>query len=241
MAKIQKVCRDEKNIHAGHRNRLLNLVINSGMENISDIQVMEFVLTYVFPRGDTNVLAHRLLDRYGNLAGVLDADPVDMQSVQGIGERASLLLTLMPAIFHRYTLCRIGKRELLSGMSEVYDFCEYLVRLEKEEQMHIVGLDAQFKLKGRRCLAKGTLNMVGIKHNDITKFLNSTMPIFVFFIHNHPGGTAKPSKQDIQATKNLIELFKNLDVRYIDHFIVGSDGIYSIKEMRFGREFIALE
>ena len=75
---------EEKNIHAGHRERLSNLVAKAGIENVSDVQALEFVLTYIFPRGDVNPLAHRLLDKFGTFADVLDADPIELESAKSI-------------------------------------------------------------------------------------------------------------------------------------------------------------
>lgn len=64
----------EKISHEGHRERLLNLVYNVGLENVSEVQAVEYFLTYVFPRGDVNPLAHTLLNRFGNFANIVDAD-----------------------------------------------------------------------------------------------------------------------------------------------------------------------
>ena len=90
---------DEKNIHAGHRGRLLDTVCNAGIETLSSVQAMEFILTYIFPRGDVNPLAHRLLDKFGNIASVLDAEESELMTVRGIGERAAKLIRQLTEIF----------------------------------------------------------------------------------------------------------------------------------------------
>lgn len=61
----------KETIHQGHRQRLTNLVDNAGLENLSDVQAVEYLLTFVFPRGDVNPLAHRLLNHFGNIANIL--------------------------------------------------------------------------------------------------------------------------------------------------------------------------
>ncbi len=240
MEKFQNLIKSEKNIHDGHRIRLLQLVKKSGLENVSDIQAMEFILTYIFPRGDVNPLAHRLLDRFGSVANVLDADVSDLQSIKGIGKRGADLLTAIPDIFQLYMMCRISKKELLSSKSAIYDFCEILVRMKKNEELYIVGLDARYRHLGHRCLAKGTLTMVGVNQNEITKFLNSVNPVFVFILHNHPGGVALASAQDVKATINMQTMFNTLSINFLDHYIVGTNGIYSICNARMEREFIEL-
>lgn len=68
----------EKNIHEGHRERLMELAVKAGFENLSAIKKDEVVLCYIFPRGDVNPLAHRLLDRYKNLSTILEAPVEDL-------------------------------------------------------------------------------------------------------------------------------------------------------------------
>ena len=101
---------EEKNIHAGHRSRLLQTVVTAGLENISSVQAMEFILTYIFPRGDVNPIAHRLLDKFGSIGGVLDANVTDLMTINGIGERAAQMLSQLTEVFFLYTTCKkIGR------------------------------------------------------------------------------------------------------------------------------------
>lgn len=72
----------EENIHAGHRERLLDTVIKCGIDNISEVQAVEFILCYIFPRGDVNPLAHRLLEKYRNIPTILEASIEDLASVK---------------------------------------------------------------------------------------------------------------------------------------------------------------
>lgn len=232
---------DEKNIHEGHRGRLLELVDNAGLSNVSKVQALEFILTYVFPRGDTNPLAHRLLDRYGNVAGVFNADPQDMMMVRGIGKRAAALITKFPEIFDYYMQSTYEERPCLNDTIDLLDFVEDLVRIKITEELYIVALDIGFRLISARLLAKGSISMVGISQREITKFINATNPAFVFLVHNHPGGRAKPSQQDLEATTNIKFLFQSLGVRFMDHYVVGIDGIYSIESGRMDRFFTSDE
>ena len=72
--------------HEGHRARLRESFIETGIEGMADHQVLELLLTYALPRVDVNPLAHRLLDRFGSLEGVLSAKPDQLQQVKGIGD-----------------------------------------------------------------------------------------------------------------------------------------------------------
>ncbi|MDD3862862.1 MAG: hypothetical protein PHV79_03335, partial [Clostridia bacterium] len=76
-----------ENIHKNHRKRLLDNIFKSGIENVSEINALEFILTYIIPRKDTNPLAHNLIKEFGNLANVLDADFERLKNFPGLGER----------------------------------------------------------------------------------------------------------------------------------------------------------
>lgn len=234
---IKKIETDEKNMHAGHRQRLLEGVVRGGIESLSAIQTMELILTYIYPRGDVNPLAHRLLDRFGTIAGVLEANPLDLQSVKGVGERAAHAITLLPEIFQAYVTSALSKREQLGTNNSICDYCEDMLRLRKYEELHIVALDINFRLLYDRCLAKGSLNMVGIRQSEIAKFVTSFEPKFIFMVHNHPHGSAVASKQDIEGNDVIKNVVTSLGVSFIDHLIVGCDGVYSIEKRDFARRY----
>ena len=73
-------------MHDGHRQRMKRRYLQSSLDSFDDLAILEFLLYYAIPRRDTNPIAHRLLDRYGSLASVLEAPREDLQKVEGIGE-----------------------------------------------------------------------------------------------------------------------------------------------------------
>ena len=84
-----------KSIHIGHRERLRNRFLKEGLDNFEDIQVLELLLFYCIPRKDTNPIAHALLDRFGSLSQVLDAEVEDLEKVPGISDHGATLLRLV--------------------------------------------------------------------------------------------------------------------------------------------------
>ena len=81
-------------IHSGHRQRLKERYLQHGLDNFSDIEALEFLLTFALPRRDTNPIAHALLDCFGSYRQVLEADIQDLIRVPGIGENAAMLIRL---------------------------------------------------------------------------------------------------------------------------------------------------
>ena len=108
--------------HEGHRERLLNLIDNAGIENVSKIQAVEYFLTYIFPRGDVNPLAHRLLDRYGNFANIINASPVDLIKVKGINERSTKKITLFSQLIDLYAISSMEEKISIDDRDEFFVF-----------------------------------------------------------------------------------------------------------------------
>ena len=228
---------NEKNIHEGHRQRLTELVHKAGLENLSQVQQMEFILFYIFPRGDVNPLAHRLLDKFGAIAHVFDADINDLQTVHGIGPRAAMMLTKIPEIFNIYTDCYLDKRISADDYSKIYDYSEQILRFKNTEELYIVGLNSLGKIISKRKLASGSINMVGVSPIIISNYLASSRAVMVFLTHNHPGESAQPSQQDEKATEFFQNICETLGCQYIDHVVVGDDGVYSFHSNRLVRKF----
>jgi DNA repair protein RadC len=90
------------NLHTGHRERLRKRFLAEGLDGFEDHQVLELLLFHIIPRGDTNPIAHRLLNRFGTLSAVLEADPKDLAGAEGMGDRAAMFLTLIPQVTRRY-------------------------------------------------------------------------------------------------------------------------------------------
>ena len=92
----------EKHPHSGHRKRLRNLIDNVGLKSLNDIQIVELILTLTHARCDTNVIAHRLVDKFGSVSKILDADIQSLMEVEGIGLVTAQTLTYLPQIFDIY-------------------------------------------------------------------------------------------------------------------------------------------
>ena len=93
--------------HAKHRERMRTRFLEHGLDNFADHEVLELLLFYAVPRGDVNPLAHRLLDEFGSLANVLEAETPDLCRVEGMGEKTAAFLHLLPPMFRRYQTSNI--------------------------------------------------------------------------------------------------------------------------------------
>lgn len=227
----------EKCIHAGHRARLMDTVYNVRLDHLSEIQAVEFMLTYIFPRGDVNPLAHRLVERFGNVANIIDADINELKTIEGIGDRSAKAIIGLNILFDKVNDCRANQYEKLDNLDLICDYFEELLRFMTTENMFIVALDHKFRVIGKKRLTSGSVKNVGISPISIANFISSTKPAGILLAHNHPNGFCKPSSADLKATEFLIPVVENLGVTFLEHIIVGNDGMYGVQKGKMLRVF----
>ena len=226
----------KKCIHDGHRKRLIETVYRAGIDNVSEVQALEFILFYIFPRGDVNPLAHRLLDRFHNVSTILDASIEDLQMVEGMGETSAKKLNSLMEIFYYYSFSK-NKEHPARTAGELYDHLEQLLRFKSNELVYIMGVNAKGETVKERKLALGRYESVQLDVKDVVLYISTQKVSRVILVHNHPSGSCNPSPDDIAATSKFKQVCNFAGCNLIDSIIVGSDGIYSIETRSIKRNF----
>ncbi|MBF0435960.1 MAG: DNA repair protein RadC [Magnetococcales bacterium] len=221
-------------LHEGHRRRLLNRLVNEGIENFHDHEIIELLLFFSIPRRDTNKIAHLLVKRYGGLAHVLDADFALLKQEYGIGEKSAFLLSSLPAIFRRYSLDKLNKsnKPLLDPDSSI-KYVQPILSTRTEEVFLLLSLDNQCRVISSNIISEGTVNQAFVHPRHVVKEALKVNASNVIFAHNHPSGKPTPSKSDLNLTNLLITIFHSMDIKVLDHIIVSREECFS-----FAREGI---
>lgn len=227
----------DKNIHAGHRERLTETVYNCGIENIGEVQALEYILCYIFPRGDVNPLAHRLLDRYKTLPFVLEAPVEDLMEVKGMGKQSAIKLSMLLNVFYRYNNDKLSSRTQIRTLGEIYDFLDNLLRFRPQEEFHLLGIGNNGCVKGQRMVCRGSSSQVKVELKDIAFFVATYKVPAIILVHNHPDGNCCPSNEDRTTDETTEKLCNFAGVKLIDDLIIGQDGIYSMKTNNIVRKF----
>lgn len=233
---------NEKGMHDGHRERLLDLGINAGLDNMSDYQVVELFLTYILPRGDVNPLSHRLLNNYEDFSNILDANILDLvNNIYGINDRSAKKISLFKEFLQYYTNSRLAKKKSFGTYGEIIDLCEELVRFRNSENIVMIALSSANRCIQKRILSDKSSNSVSLTIADLSAFLLSTKASKIVFAHCHPYGVAKPSDTDMDSYIQSRDFCKIYGVQFVDSYIVGLDGVYSCKEEKLLRVFMDVE
>lgn len=217
-------------VHEGHRERMRRQMKTSGMDSLSDVQVLEVALYYAIARRDTNEIAHALLRRFGSLSGVLEAPRAELLKIDGVGESAADLLLLFIQMERRHLMDRAGRETILDT---TYKCAQYLMPRfigEQEEVVYLLCLDAKCKALDCSLIHRGAVNMTAISVRKIVKAALDHNATSVVVAHNHPSGLALPSHEDRATTLALKAALDAVDVVLVDHVIVADEDFVSLAD-----------
>lgn len=221
-----------KNVHAGHRKRLRELVDKVGLENLNEIQALEFMLTYVLPRRNTNEIAHDLLKAFGSFSAVFNAPTEDLQKIKHLGKDSAKMLSQFKNIFEYYKYNCAKQIKTINNTLELATYFKNLFFEKDKETLYAMSLDEKGNIKAVRKLASGNDKLITIEKSEIAKFLYSTKGSSLVLAHNHPNASCMPSKSDDESTLIIKEWMNSISFRLVDHIIVGNDGVFSFNKLK---------
>lgn len=216
--------------HAGHRQRMRERFMAQGLDGFAAHEILELILMYAIPQKNVNPLAHRLLDQFGSLHAVLEADVRELVKVEGIGAYAASLLSLFAHVDRQLEKSRSADRKYLSSRESSKAHCRGLLAGLRQEHLYLVCLNAQMEVVQNALIARGTLNEVPAYPRMVAEAALRANAHSVVLCHNHPGGSIIPSQQDLEMTDNLNQLLRSLDIVLADHVIVADDEALSMVE-----------
>lgn len=217
-------------VHDGHRERLKERFRSEGLDGFTEVQVLELLLFYSVPRKDTNEIAHALLEKFGTLAQVLDANPADLEKVPGMGSSSALFLKLLSAAGRRYQISRTESATILRTLEQCGAYLQPRFFGRKHEAVFLLCLDAKCKVLGCKQVGEGSVNSAGVPIRRIVETALSANATMVVLAHNHPSGLALPSADDIQTTKRLAVALDTVEITLIDHLVFSDDDYVSMAQ-----------
>ena len=215
----------KKSVHDGHRRRMKQRFLEEGLDSFDDHQVLELLLFFAIPQGDVNGIAHSLIETFGSLNQVLDANVEDLKKVTGIGDHAATLLALVTHLCRYYQVDNAQRNSVLTSL----DACAaYLVPRffgRNKETVFLLCLDAKCKVLGCKEVGEGSINATSISTRKVVQTALSCNATSVILAHNHPSGIALPSQEDIATTQRIYAALNAVEVHLVDHIVV-ADGDY---------------
>lgn len=216
------------NNHAGHRKRLKDRFLRDGLDGFEIHNVIELLLFFGIPYKDTNDIAHNLLNRFGSLAGVLEAPYEELAKVAGVGDNAATLIKLIAPLSRRYMEDKVNGKTVLNNCDAVGEFLMAKYRFRRDEMFSMLCLDQNCRLISWEQISDGTVNVTEVSTRKVIEAAMKTSANGVILAHNHPNGLAVPSNDDIRSTIMLIDALSVIGVRVLDHVIIGEEDYVSL-------------
>ena len=218
-----------ENLHENHRQRVYDRLQNDGLDSFYDHEVLEFLLFHTVPRRDTNPIAHRLIKEFGSLSAVLEADVKSLQSVKGVSYKSAVLINSLPKLMRRYDLARLEPKSALDSFEKAQKYAKALFKGENKEVFYVLCLDAKNRLIKAEKLKEGSATEIILNPRAAVVAATKNESAGVILMHNHPGGSARPSFDDIASTKKTALALGVIGIPLLDHIIAGQDKVLSFK------------
>jgi DNA repair protein RadC len=237
---------DEKKPHKGegHRSRLREKFLTSGLRGFHDYEVIELLLALATPRKDCKEQAKAALRRFKTLQGVIEASPEALQEIKGIGPKNVFGIKFVHAVAGRYLKKRLVKKQPIRSSTELFDYLYHTLRDKKREIFKVVFLDAQNRIIAIETLFEGTLTASSVYPREVVHAALRHHAAGLFLVHNHPSGEPRPSSEDRLITRQLIHACRVMGITIHEHLIIGDNTYFSFADhgqiAEMNREYEAL-
>ena len=222
---------EEKYSEVDIKKRLYNCLNESGLDKLSETELLEALMSYCAPKDKAAETAKKLLDYFdGNFEQIFYADIETLVRVDGISRNAAAFLHLVRDVKKRILLERNEGIKSLNSIEECKEYINNVLCNLSYERFSVISLSGENEIINCSDIAEGTVNLAEIEPMKLVKCVMNDGADSVIIAHNHPGGYCSPSTQDVKFTNNVGALFNRLGIKLKDHLIVGKDGVYSMRE-----------
>ena len=207
------------------------LLLDKGPEYVSDAGLVAILLRLGTKGKDAVALARELLEAFGGLRGLLNADKRTLKSVKGLGAaKIAQLLAATEIAKRQLKEGIIGKTLVINKPDHVLEYLSMSMANLKKEVFKVIYLNSANVVLAVEDLFKGTVDQSVVYPREIIKRAFELNASGLIFVHNHSSGNLSPSQQDVSLNEKLVEACKVVDLNPLDHLIVGPTGYISFKE-----------
>lgn len=204
-------------------------LISRGAQALSDAELLAIFLRTGFAGCSAVDLARQLLLDYGSLRGILDTDAKDFCRVRGLGMAKYAQLQAALEIARRHMAENLDHQDCLTRPAQTMNYLRAQLRDYDYEVFACLMLDNRNRVIAFRELFRGTIDGASVYPREVVKQALADNAAAVILAHNHPSGVCEPSQADIRITENLRAALALVDIRVLDHVIVG-DGVTCLSE-----------
>lgn len=216
----------------GHRQRLRDRFLKSGLAGFADYEVVELLLTLAVPRSDVKQPAKALIARFGNLRGILDAPVEELRAISGIGSVTPVALQIIKAAATLYLQQSGEGRDSLADPAQLANFWRMRIGALQHEVFEVAYLDSAYRLlrDGVETLEEGTIDRAAVYPRRVIEAALKRGAASLVLAHNHPNGQVQPSEQDKALTRAIVLGAETVHLKVVDHLIVSAQETFSFRK-----------
>jgi DNA repair protein RadC len=224
----------EKNSEAknylGHRQRVKEKFLSSLGKELHDYELLEILLFAANSRSDTKPLAKKLIAKFGDISGVVNADVDLLREVEGVSEGVIISVKIISEIIKRVLKKYARAKTVLNNWSAILDYAYAILKDLNYEVFRVLFLDKKHQMIEDELIGIGENDHVPVSPKLIAKKALLLQATSIILMHNHPSGDLRASATDIKTTNEIIAALKNLEIKVLDHLIVSKAGYFSFRE-----------
>jgi DNA repair protein RadC len=218
--------------YRGHRQRLRDRFLRSGLAGFADYEVVELLLTLAIPRADVKQPAKALIARFGNLRGILDAPIEELRAVPGIGSVTPVALQIIKAAATLYLQQSAERLDSFADPERLSEFWRMRIGALKNEVFEVAYLDSGYRLlrDGVERLEEGTIDRAAVYPRKVIESALKRGAAAIVLAHNHPNADLKPSEHDKVLTRAIVLAAETVHLKVVDHLIVSAQDTFSFRK-----------
>lgn len=216
-------------VTAGHRKRLREKFIKSGLSGFHDYEIVELLLSLGIPRRDCKQQAKEAIKRFKSLRGVLEASPEELHEIKGIGPHGVFGIKFMQELAREFLKEKLIDKTVYSSSKEIFDYLYHAMRGLKKEVFKVVYLNNQNQIIDIKDIFQGTVDGGYVYPREVMEGAIKYNAVSLVFVHNHPSGNPQPSDSDKVLTRDLVYAGGIMHIKVLDHIIIGDNKYYSFE------------
>jgi DNA repair protein RadC len=210
--------------------RLRERALKAGLEPLADDELLELLLVHSIERTGIGSLATTLLDRFGTLGDVLAAEAGQLREFD-IDRRTLVFFKALRETGRRLAERKVKDRPVLTNWQQLIDYCHTALAHEQTEQFRILFLDRKNILIADEVQQRGTIDHTPVYPREVVKRALALNAAALILVHNHPSGDPKPSRDDIEMTREVKAAAAALGIAIHDHLVIGRKGHASFRSL----------
>lgn len=214
-------------------------LLRFGAESLNDAELLAIFLRSGIKGRNVIELSYDLISQFGGLRQMIRADKNSLCSAPGVGDMTYILVQAALELGKRHIYQQVKDREKLISSTQAVELLKYKLRDFNSEVFAALYLNAQNCIIDFEILFYGSITHTNIHPREIVRKCLQHNASAVVFSHNHPSGGALPSEADIIITKKLITLLNEIDIKVLDHIIIGDNNYYTFSGSDVTRKMFA--